>query len=84
MSTPTAVDLEVISRQLLANLGITPATGGACFAGYGADTGPRWKTFGEAITAAEKFGGEDEIVASATRTFETLERWLFRDKTRCI
>ena len=76
---------QVISRHLLANLGITPESGGAFFAGYGAETGPRWKAFGEAITAAaEKFGGEDEIVAGATRTFETLERWLFPDAAHSL
>jgi heme oxygenase (biliverdin-IX-beta and delta-forming) len=76
---------QVISRHLLTNLGITPESGGAFFAGYGAETGPRWKAFEAAMTAAaEKFGDEDEIVASATRTFETLERWLFPDTAHSV
>lgn len=68
---------QIITRHLQANLGITPETGGAFFAGYGADTGARWQAFGAMITAAaERFGGEDEIVANANRTFETLDHWL--------
>lgn len=74
---------QVITRHLQANLGITPETGGAFFAGYGAETGVRWQAFGAMITAAaEQFGGEDEIVASANRTFETLDRWLFPHTAR--
>ncbi len=73
---------QVITRHLQANLGITPETGGAFFAGYGAKTGSRWQAFGAMITAAARFGGEDEIVASANRTFETLELWLFPHTSR--
>lgn len=68
---------QIITRHLQANLGITPETGGAFFAGYGVENGVRWQAFGAMITAAAaQFGGEDEIVASANRTFETLELWL--------
>jgi len=73
---------QVITRHLQANLGITPETGGAFFAGYGAKTGARWQAFGAMITAAARFGGEDDIVASANRTFETLELWLFPHTSR--
>lgn len=69
---------QVITRHLLATHGITPERGGAFFAGYGVETGPQWQAFGVMITAAaERFGGENEIIASANRTFETLDRWLF-------
>lgn len=69
---------QVITRHLMATHGITPETGGAFFAGYGAETGARWQAFGAMMTAAaERFGAADEIVASANRTFETLDRWLF-------
>ncbi|MGL5016620.1 MAG: biliverdin-producing heme oxygenase [Luteolibacter sp.] len=69
---------QVITRHLQANLGITPETGGAFFAGYGAETGVRWQACGALITAAaERFGGENEMIASANLTFETLARWLF-------
>jgi hypothetical protein len=32
--------------------------------------------------AAERVGGEAEIIASANRTFETLELWLFPHASR--
>lgn len=74
---------QVITRHLLATHGITPETGGAFFAGYGAETGPQWQAFGAMITAAaERLGGEGEIIASANRTFETLDRWLFPQTLR--
>lgn len=74
---------QIITRHLQANLGITPETGGAFFAGYGGETGARWQAFGAMITAvAERVGGEDEIIASANRTFETLELWLFPHAAR--
>jgi len=70
---------QVITKHLQKNLGITPETGGAFFAGYGAETGSRWQEFGAMITAqAERLGQDDVIVASANRTFATLEHWLFR------
>jgi heme oxygenase len=69
---------QVITRHLRATHGITPETGGAFFAGYGVETGPQWQAFGAMLTAAaERFGGEGEMIASANRTFETLDRWLF-------
>jgi heme oxygenase len=73
---------QIITRHLQANLGITPETGGAFFAGYGAETGARWQAFGAMITEAARFCGADEIVASANRTFETLELWLFPHASR--
>jgi heme oxygenase len=70
---------QIITKHLQKNLGITPETGGAFFAGYGAETGARWQEFGAMITAqAGQLGQDDVIVASANRTFETLEHWLFR------
>lgn len=67
----------VISRHLAANLGITPRTGGAFFAGYESETGAKWQAFQVIIrTATDKFGGADEIVASANRTFAAMGAWL--------
>ena len=69
---------RTITRRLQASLGLTPETGGAFFAGYGAETGPRWQAFGAMLSAvAERRSGEDQIVASANRTFETMGRWIF-------
>jgi heme oxygenase len=69
---------RLITRHLQASLGLTPECGGAFFAGYGAETGARWKSFGAMLGGvAEERSQEDMIVASANRTFETMERWLF-------
>jgi heme oxygenase len=69
---------QIITRHLLANLGLTAQAGVAFFAGYGAETGPRWQAFGAMLRGgAQRWGGEEEIVASANTTFETLESWLF-------
>ena len=69
---------QIITRNLEKNLGLTPEQGGAFFAGYGAETGPRWREFCALLTAAaDRLRGEDEIVASANRTFETMLPWLF-------
>ena len=69
---------RTITRHLQASLGLMAETGGAFFAGYGAETGRRWQAFGAMLsTVVERRSGEDEIVASANRTFETMGRWLF-------
>ncbi|MCW1913160.1 biliverdin-producing heme oxygenase [Luteolibacter sp. GHJ8] len=70
---------QIISRHLLQNLNLTPETGCAFFSGYGAETGSRWKAFGEILTNATREGDGDAIVASANRTFSTLSEWLFRN-----
>lgn len=69
---------QIVTRHLQANLGVTPQSGGALFRGYGEHTGSRWKAFGAHLTAfAGSSGTDDEIVASANETFETLDRWLY-------
>jgi len=70
---------QLITKQLQKNFAMTRETGGAFFAGYGAETGLRWQEFGAMITAqALRLERDDVIVASANRTFETLGHWLFR------
>ena len=69
---------QIITRRLQANLGLTPLTGAAFFDGYGAQTGGHWKAFCAMLRAnAGESGRQDEIVASANQTFETLGQWLF-------
>ncbi len=69
---------RTITRHLKASLGLTPETGGAFFAGYGPETGPRWRAFAAMLSdVAERRSGEDEIVASANQTFETMGCWFF-------
>lgn len=70
---------QIISRHLLQNLDLTPERGCGFFSGYGAETGPRWKAFGEILTNATREEDGDAIVASANRTFATLSEWLFRN-----
>ena len=64
---------QVITRQL-AQAGIPLR---AYFTGYGARTGPRWKTFCQLLTeAAPASPDQDEIVASACLTFKRLDQWI--------
>ena len=64
---------QVITRQL-AQAGIPLR---AYFTGYGARTGPRWKTFCHLLTEAAPAGpDQDEIVASACLTFNRLDQWI--------
>ncbi|WP_147321215.1 biliverdin-producing heme oxygenase [Rhodoferax lacus] len=72
---------QIITRHLQASLGLTPESGAAFFAGYGAQTGSRWKEFGAHLTAfALQSGAGDAIVASANSTFETLDHWLYPER----
>ena len=69
---------QIITRHLLINLGLTPETGAAFFNGYGEQTGAHWQTFCKMLTdLTEETSSDEEIIASANRTFETLGQWLF-------
>ena len=64
---------QVIARQLeKAGLGAARRY----FTAYGALTGPRWQATCRLLAAAATPENEAEIVASATRTFHDLARWL--------
>jgi len=63
---------QVITRQL-AKAGIPMRT---YFSGYGAQTGPMWKSFCHLLSEAATETNQDEIVQSASRTFQHLEAWL--------
>ena len=68
---------QVITRQLQKGLGLSPASGGAFFNGYGAETGARWKAFGFGLEeAAARLDQDDAIIAGANETFRTLAHWL--------
>jgi heme oxygenase len=67
---------QIISRHLGARLGITPASGGRFFHGYGERTGEMWRAFGVAVTGfAVTAGAQDEAVQAAIETFRALRRW---------
>lgn len=63
---------QVIARQL-AKADIAPR---AYFTGYAERTGPLWKLFCQQLGAAATPENEDELVASASSTFQHLENWL--------
>ena len=69
---------QIITRHLEANLGLTPLTGASFFDGYGARTGSQWKVFCAMLRGnAGESGRQDDILSSASQTFETLGQWLF-------
>ena len=69
---------QVVTRHLRASLALTPQSGSAFFSGYAEHTGSRWKAFGAHLTTyARASQADDEIVAGANATFETLDRWLY-------
>jgi len=69
---------QIISKHLLANLGLGPETGAAFFNGYGAHSGQQWQSFRSFLTSnAEPMNQDDEIVVSSNDTFKTLGQWLF-------
>ncbi|UYZ61559.1 biliverdin-producing heme oxygenase [Hymenobacter weizhouensis] len=63
---------QVITRQLI-QAGIPLRR---YFAGYGEQTGPRWKTFCQLLTAEAATTSPDDIVASASHTFQHLAAWI--------
>ena len=69
---------QIISKHLLANLGLGVDNGAAFFNGYGANSGSQWQSFRSFLTRnAEPLDQDDAIVASANETFSTLGEWLF-------
>ena len=69
---------QIISKHLNVSLSLTPDFGCSFFAGYGKQTGSQWKSFGARLTAfATQTGSDDEIIASANKTFQTLDCWLY-------
>jgi heme oxygenase (biliverdin-IX-beta and delta-forming) len=69
---------QFIAKQLQANLGVTPKTGAAFFNGYGVQTAKHWIVFCTILTDfAEQADRDEIIIASANKTFETLDGWLF-------
>lgn len=75
---------RVLTRLVVAPLGFTAARGGAFFWEREADTAPRWRSFGSAVTAylgseadaARRARITSALVASAQRTFDSLTEWL--------
>jgi heme oxygenase len=66
----------IIARQVERALGLTTESGCAYFRSYGAAISPMWKSFGAALLASSSPEADDEIVASANRTFTVMQNWL--------
>jgi heme oxygenase len=70
---------QVIQRQCVEPLGMSPDRGGAFYHGYGARTGPRWKAFGEVIEAHVLHHGDSaDVIDGARGCFAALNSWLGR------
>jgi len=66
----------MITRHVRAALGITPATGGSFFQGYGDDTGRMWQGMRQLLVAGSSdTATENNIVSSAISTFACLRGW---------
>lgn len=70
---------QYIERQLAQQLQMKPESGAAFFHSYGERRGEMWNLFREALvryaTTAER---EDQLVRSASETFQKLDAWLAR------
>ncbi len=67
---------KFIAKVVHETLGYTPENGLAFFSGYGAQTGPKWKTFQEALVQyAVTPALGTAVVVTADTTFKKLEKW---------
>ena len=67
---------RLITQHIRTTLGITPATGGRFFDGYGDDTGAMWHGMRELlVNSAPDSDTQDAMVGSAIATFSGLRRW---------
>ena len=71
---------QLIARLVERRLGMGSGTGAAFFISYGADVGPRWRTFCSVL--ADALGdrvAESEILAAASDTFIAFARWFMAE-----
>lgn len=68
---------QMIAKQLLEPMGITRENGGKFFRAYGAETGQRWREFGQwAEAQAARAPLSDAALRGARATFEEFARWM--------
>lgn len=65
---------QVITKQLMKFLPLSPQSGLRYFYAYGQETKPRWTEFREALLNAAE--DPDEIIHSAKETFRLLDAWI--------
>jgi heme oxygenase (biliverdin-IX-beta and delta-forming) len=69
---------QIITRHLVANLGITPQKGAGFFNGYGPQTGSLWLDFCDWVRFRTELASRPEdVIATANETFAKLDDWLF-------
>lgn len=69
----------IIRRHLARSLALTPRSGGAFYAGYGARIGPMWQAFCGRLTAhVAEDASRQAVVQGACATFESFHEWLGR------
>jgi len=67
---------QFIARRLREQFNLD-GEGVSYYEGYGKDTMPRWKAFKEYLDSALTDGAQDDqVVATASQTFEALHRWM--------
>jgi heme oxygenase len=67
---------QIISGHVASRFGYSKQHGAAFFNGYGQETGAMWRTFGNLLTTFSATSNtDDEIVAAAVSTFQTLRLW---------
>jgi heme oxygenase len=72
---------RLITRHIGTTFGITPATGGIFFEGYGEDTGRMWQAMRHLlVSSVPDTQTENAIVANAIATFACLRRWCEPDE----
>ncbi|TLU98783.1 biliverdin-producing heme oxygenase [Dyadobacter luticola] len=68
---------RILYKHIHETLGLDSESGASYFWGYGAETGPRWKSFMAALgQQAESDGAAKKIIESAKRTFTHIDHWL--------
>jgi heme oxygenase len=65
---------QLISLRLEEHLGLAPGTGATFFAGYGGNTGARWRSFVATLDAESP--PYQKAIAAAEETFDRFEAWL--------
>jgi heme oxygenase len=66
----------IIARDVERRLGFTAETGCAYFRSYGRNIAAMWKSFGAVLLEASSPETDDQIVASAQKTFAVMHDWL--------